>query len=428
MRTTENERLLRFDAIALTTIAILAGAGCANHQQAGPPPPYVKTAIARFGAIQPFEQLAGIIAPYENVAIQTTLTEPADSVFVQEGDHVARGQILAQLDTADLEAQLQADLALATGNHANTTHTVYQGSLAISQGVDNVRAAQASVQQAQANLERDQRDFSRDQALLTNGYVSQQLVQSQQTTVRDDEASLRSAQSALAIARSTVQANGSLGSSGMQASSVQQSAAQEQVALAQAQQIRVEISKATIVSPIDGVVVNRNLNPGEYPGTRQIFTLQQIATVFAVLHGSGSQVAEIATGARATISAADVANDPKLPGSVVGVLNQIVPGSTDFEVKVLMKNQRGALRPGMAVQGQVSLPVVRGIGIPTTAFTDDNHGTIDIVTADDTVKTIHVVEIADSGSTSIVSGVQSGTRVVSDGQTSVGDGEKVTVH
>jgi len=415
-------------AVWLAAGAALTAAGCAAHPQAAPPPPYVRTSVASVGVIHPAEQLAGIIAPYENVAIQTTLTEPADAVDVQEGDHVERGEVLARLDTADLEAQLQADLATANGNHANTARTVYQGSMAIAQGFDSVRAAEAGVAQAQANLDRDTRDAVRDQSLLANGYISQQQAQAQDTAVRDDQAGLRSAQSALANARSTVAANGSLGSSGMAASSVQQSAAQEQVALAQAQQIRVAIAKATIVSPIDGVVVNRNLNAGEYPGTRQIFTIQQVAPVFAVLHGSGAQVAEIKPGATANIVSADVGADPRTEGSVVGVLNQIVPGSTDFEVKVLIKNTAGSLRPGMAVQGQVSLPAVRGIRIPTTAFTDDNHATIDIVTTDDTIKTIHVVEIANSGSASIVSGVQSGTRVVSDGQTSVGDGEKVSVH
>ena len=428
MHMTAAKRTGLLAAACLVAVAAETAAGCAAHPQAVAPAPYVRTAVAAVGVIRPAEQLAGIIAPYENVALQTTLSEPADVVYVQEGDRVRRGEILARLDTADLQAQLQADLATANGNRANTERTVYQGSMAIAQGFDSVRAAQAGVAQAQANLDRDTRDYVRDQSLLANGYISQQQAQAQQTAVSDDQAGLRSAQSALANARSTVAANGSLGSSGLQASSVQQSAAQEQVALAQAQQIRVEIAKAAIVSPIDGVVVNRNLNAGEYPGTRQIFTIQQVAPVFAVLHGSGAQVAEIAPGASATIVSADTAADSRTAGSVVGVLNQIVPGSTDFEVKVLVTNAAGSLRPGMAVQGLVSLPPVRGVRIPTTAFTDDNHATIDVVTPDDTIKTIHVVEIANSGATSVVTGVEGGTRVVSDGQTSVGDGEKVSVH
>ncbi len=412
---------------AFTTTAIILTSACADHTQTAPRAPFVSTSVATTGVIHPSERLAGIIAPFENVAIQTTLSEPADTVDVQEGQVVRRGQQLAQLDTADLQAQLEADLATANGNQANTSHTTYQGSLNIAQGVDTYRAALAGVQQAQANLERDERDLARDRSLLAEGYISQQQVQAQEATVRDDQANLQSVQSTLATARSTVQVNGTLGSSGLQSSSVQQSAAQEQVALAQARQVRVQISKATIVSPVDGVVVNRNLNPGEYPGNRQIFTVQQVDPIFAILRGSGSQVAQIASGTNAGIEVADLGDPPTFNGKVVGVLNQIVPGSTDFEVKVLLQNRGQKLRPGMAVQGRVALPAIRGIRIPLTAFTDDNHDTVDIVTTEDKVKTVHVTEIGNDGASSIVSGIASGTRVVSDGQTSVGDGEKVSI-
>ena len=80
---------------------------------------------------------------------------------------------------------------------------------------------------------------------------------------------------------------------GLQSSAVQQSAAQEQVAISQADQVRVQIAKAAIVSPINGVVVNRNINPGEYPGNREIFTLQQVDPIYAVLHASSEEIARI---------------------------------------------------------------------------------------------------------------------------------------
>jgi hypothetical protein len=44
---------------------------------------------------------------------------------------------------------------------------------------------------------------------------------------------------------------------------------------------------------------------------------------------------------------------------------------------------------------------------------------------DSTVKTAHVVEVGDDGKTAVVTGIAAGTRVVNDGQTGVGDGEKV---
>ncbi len=388
--------------------------------------PYVETTVASAGAIVPGEDLAGVVAPYQNVAISSTLTEPADTVNVQEGDVVHRGEVLAQLDTADLQAALQSDLAQAQSDKAATTHNRFAGTLSISQGVDSLQSAETAVRQAQANLARDETDLRRYQQLLKNGYIAEQQEAQQQTTVNDDAQTIRADIAAVAAARSNVVANGSsLSAPGLQSSTVQSSQATEQVALANANQERVQIAKATIVSPIDGVVVNRNLNPGEYPGTRQLFTLQQVNPIFAILRGSGAQIAEISTGAPATIVSTDAKRAARR-GVVAGILNQIVPGSTDFQVKVVLPNPNGSLRPGMAVSGSVRLPGVHGIRIPETAFTDDNHDAI-MAVQNGTVKTLHVAEIAGDGVTSIVTGVDAGTRVVSNGQTSVGDGEKVAV-
>jgi hypothetical protein len=50
-----------------------------------------------------------------------------------------------------------------------------------------------------------------------------------------------------------------------------------------------------------------------------------------------------------------------------------------------------------------------------------------IVAADGTVSTARVSEVSDDGRNAVVAGLAVGTRVISDGQTSVGDGEKVAV-
>ncbi len=407
--------------------AILAAAGCGRHQSAGPVRlPYVQTSIASYGMIEPAQHLAGIVAPYQNVAIQSTLAEPADAVYVREGDSVRAGQVLAQLDTSDLAAQLQSDLATANSNRASTTHTVYQGSLSIAQGIDTLHTDEAAVRQAQQTLTNDQANLTRDQDLLSKGYVSKQAVDTQSTLVRNDQQTLNSVNANLAGAKSNVQANGTLSGQGLQAAAVQQSQAQEQVALAQARQVRVQIGKATLVSPIDGVVVNRNLNPGEYPGNRELFTLQQVNPIYVVFHASSEQIARIENNAIAGVTAPYTAGNVRFTGRVVGVLNEINPGSTDFQVKVQLQNPLQRLRPGMVVQGNIATTPVRGVRVPATAFTDDNHDALMMVRADNSVRTVQVSELGSDGVTSVVTGITSGARVVSNGQSSVGDGEKVS--
>src|ERR1700685_407384 len=88
-------------ANAMTALALLlvAQSGCAPKQTAPPPPaPRVATSGAACGTIHPAENLAGIIAPFQNVAIQSSLTEPADQVNVQEGDRVYKAEVMSQRD------------------------------------------------------------------------------------------------------------------------------------------------------------------------------------------------------------------------------------------------------------------------------------------------------------------------------------------
>lgn len=377
---------------------LAALAACGHPASKAEPPPYVATAVASYGTIRPASQLAGIIAPYENVAVQTTLVEPADAVYAQEGDRVYRGEVLARLDTADLQAQLNSDVA-------NERHTYAQGDLTISQGSDTLR-------QAENTLRTDQVNLQRDEALLHHGYIAQQAFDAQLETVHNDEQTV-------AADQATVQQNGSLtGTSGLAATAVAQ-------AQAQAEQVRVQIAKATIVSPIDGVVVNRNLNPGEYPGNRQIFTLQQVDPIYAVVHGSGAEIAAIAKDSPATVTLSDL--NERVSGSVVGVLNQIVPGSTDFMVKILLQNSLHKIRPGMAVEASVVLPALQGVRVPLTAFTDENHSQLMIVSPQDRAQVRQVREIGDDGTTAVVTGLTPGTRVVTNGMASVGNGEKVSL-
>jgi multidrug efflux pump subunit AcrA (membrane-fusion protein) len=242
-------------------LVILAGCG-RNAKQAASPPAPVHVVAAADRTVNPQLKLAGIIAPLQNVGLSTSLQEPTDVVYVNEGDVVHRGQVLAQLNTADLSASLvQAQ--------AHLEQMQYQGTMALRQGNDQVRSAQAALDLAQSNL-------TRDEQLLAQGYISVQTVDTQRTNVAQ-------AQAALNQAVANAQANGTQ-TRGLQHANVDQAAAA-------VDQIQAEIARASITSPIDGVVVNRNLNPGEYPGTRQIFTLQEVSVVYAELNAYGTQVA-----------------------------------------------------------------------------------------------------------------------------------------
>jgi len=259
--------------------------------------------------------------------------------------------------------------------------------------------------------------------LLRQGYIPQQQYDQQATTVRNDQLAVSAAQVTLQNDIQQVAANGTT-SSGLQGSMVAAAQAATQISQAQADQIRVAISKATIVSPLDGYVVNRNLNPGEFPGARQIFTLQETARVFAVLNGSAAQIVGMQQGSTATVTSSSIPGK-QFTGTVDGILNALNPGSTNFVVKVTLANSAGTLRPGMAVSASARLPSTRGLMVPDTAFLDTTNATIQVVGNGGTVQTVKVTMLADDGKNAIVTGLAPGAPVVINGQSGLTDGQTV---
>jgi len=386
------------------------------------PTAQVPVAVAENGEVSPSSTLGGIIVPYQNVQIQSNLTEPVDAVYVNEGDHVKAGQLLARLDTRDLEASLRSDLGTAASDAAKATQTYDQADLTIVQNNNTVSSARSALRSAQSTLATSRLNLQRDAELLTNGYISQQTYDAQNVVVRTDVSQLKTAQVNLQNDLKQVQANGTT-TSGLQGATVAAARADEQTALGEADNVRASIAKAAIVSPIDGIVVNRNLNPGEYPGSRQIFTLQETDKVYAILNGAGSQVIGVRTGAGTEIMSTDHAN-LKASGSVVGVLDEVTPGSTNFVVKVLVPNGGGEFHSGMVVSGRVTRPSTTGVRIPLTAFLDTTDSTVQIISKG-LVKTANVTMLATDSKNAIVTGLRAGDQVISNGQLGLSDGQNV---
>jgi len=434
-------------AAALALVAVIAtAAGCAHRAsergraRLASAPNAIPTAAARAATIHGSASISGVIAPLQNVAITSQLAEPADAVNVNEGDRVRAGQVIAVLDTADLRAQLAqaqatvvTDMRNAASADAKVTQARYTQQLNIGQSGDQVRSAAAALAQSQQTYRNDDLTLQRDRALLANGYIAQSQFDQQNTQVANDRAAVRSATAALESARTSQQVNGTQ-TAGLQAADVASAAADAASAhatvgqaQAQVRQLEAQIAKATIASPVDGVVVNRNMNPGEYPGSRTIFTIQQLSHVYAELNASSSDTFAIPVGAPVTVTVSGTGGRA-YNGTVVAVLGQVTPGSTDFTVKVLIANADGKLQSGLPVTATASLPPVRGIGIPTAAFLDETHTSVMI--ADDELvdivaKTAHVHEVASDGTTSIVTGLKPGTTVVANGQLGISDGQSI---
>lgn len=432
---------LRGLAIASTLICLCSCSHTRGHRtrpQATAAP--VPVTQAKVTSVQSHVTISGIIAPLQNVAITSALSEPVDTVNVLQGTHVDAGQVLAVLNTADLRAQLaqaqgtlESAIATAASDDQKISVSRYTAHLNISAADGGAAIAQSSLQQVQKTLQNDQLNLTRDRQLVAQGYIPQQTYDLQQTTVTNDQAAVRSAQASLVTAQTSSSVNGS-NQQGLQASTIadvsnaaKAAHAQVDIARGQVAQYQAQIAKATIVSPVSGVVVNRNVNPGEYPGSRTLFTVQKLDHVYANLNASSADTFAIPKGASATLSVSG-AGSKTYSSSVYAVLGQVSPGSTDFTVQIIVANPDGRLQAGLPVSATIALPRVKGIGIPTTAFLDDSHTSIMTVEddgEDTTARLTTVAEHATDGKTSIVTGIPAGTSLVTNGQLGITDGQSI---
>ena len=405
-----NRAFHAFSACAL--LAATAAAGCARHANAADPSPAPspRTFAAVQGRLSPSLTLSGLIAPLQNVAISSTLQEPADSVYVHEGDRVRAGQVIAQLDVADLQANYISARRNAQDAHSRIAQTRDQGTLNIEQAKSQLVTAQAQLAQAQQKLSLSTVTMQRDQQLYSQGFLSHQVLDADTTQYETDRKSVDSAQASLQNAQETVRVNGD-SSGGLQRENVASAEAAAASAGAQADQIAVQIKKATITSPVDGIVINRNINPGQYPGNSQIFTIQQIDQVYAMLNASSDQVFLLRTGAPADVSVGTL-HTAHVRGVVEAVLGQAQPGGTNFIVKVRIPNTGGRLQSGMVASASIALPAVSGTMIPTTAFIDAAHDAVRTASPDGTIRVVTVRDVAEDGVHSIVQGLPPRTRVV----------------
>ena len=196
---------------AAIAVAALVGAWYAYKAFSGDPAVAYATQDARRGALTVIVSATGNLQPTNEVEVGSEQSGIVIEVGVDNNDRVVRGQAIARLDTARLRDAL-------TQNEA-----------AVASAVALVAQAQASEAQAHANLARLEEVYR-----LSGGKVpSRTELDTGRAEARRNAAAVRSAQAQVTQAR------------------------------AQLATARTNLSKATIYSPVTGVVLSRKIDPGQ---------------------------------------------------------------------------------------------------------------------------------------------------------------------
>lgn len=270
-------------------------------------------AAARFNRGPELIAGPGRVEPYsEDIKIGSELSGRLKSVYVEEGDAIRRGHVLAELENADYRAQVESAQANVIAKEATLRKVI--------NGARHQERAEAwsSVSEAKAVMEDAQSELHRRQELFSAGVVSREEL----------ERYTREADVAKAKYDAAVQQHALVDD---HAREEDQSFAEADLKLAQGQldEAEARYQKTFIRSPIDGTVLRKHHRSGESVSNSStvpdpVLTIGDRKTLRVRVDVDETDVSKVRTGQKAYVTA-DAFGTQKFWGHVVRVGQQLGP-------------------------------------------------------------------------------------------------------
>ena len=368
----------------------------------------VETASVEKQTLERTVTAEAILFPLQQSALVPKVSAPVKAFYVKRGSRVRKGQLLAVLENRDLAAAAQENKGAY-----NQAEAAYETTTAASLP-EEIQKAKLDADVAKETLDATQKVYDSRQELYKQGALPRKDL---------DQASVNlvQARSQYDIAEKHLN---SLMAVGKQ-QELKSAAGQLESAKGKYLGAQAQLSYSEIRSPIDGVVTDRPLYPGEMAAVgTPLITVMDISQVIPQ-----DQAALLKIGDKATITV--TGTDKPVAAKVTVVSPALDPNSTTVEVWIQAKNPGQQMRPGASVQvSMLSHTVPDALVVPASAIlTAPDGGTSVMVVGSDNrahqkaVKTgiKHVDDIQ------IVEGVAEGEEVVASGAYGLPDNTKVTV-
>jgi multidrug efflux system membrane fusion protein len=311
----------------------------------------------------------GTVTSLDTVTVQTQINGQFTEVGFKEGQVVKKGDFLAQIDPRPYQAALEQA----------------QGTLAHDQGL---------LAQAQA-------DLKRFVTLGRQDSIAQQQLEDQRYLVQQDTGTVQTDQGTVDNAK-------------------------------------LNLAYCHIVSPIDGQVGLRQVDPGNYIQTSSttgivvITQMQPMSVIFSVPQEEVPQIIQrMHSGATLSVQAYDQANVKLLATGQLATLDNLIDTTTGtLKARAMFANPDETLYPNEFVNARLLVDTMKDVvRVPVPAVQRGAPGTyVYVINANDTVS-VRVVKVGptDGGYEAVLSGLQPGEKVVTDGTDRLSDGVKVTV-
>lgn len=415
---TQRHISLRWPVLAVTALSlVLTVSGCkkaaSDEESAEGAAVSVQAEHPAVGPISEEIPADAILAPLAQAAIAPRINAPIRAEYVQRGTHVRKGQLLVTLEDRDLQGSaLDSKGAVTSAQAAYTTAT--QATIP-----EDIQKAKLDVDQARANLEVANRTAEERKHLLAQGAIAGRDVDTAVAAAVQAQDTYDNALKHLQSVENTTRKTNA------QAAEGQLTSAQGRLINAEAQ-----ISYANLRSPIDGVVTDRPLFPGETASAGSpVITVMDSSSLLAKLHIAQSAAQKLKLGGAADLFIPGL-DDPQ--AATVSLISPALdPGSTTVEVWLKLPNPGGKFKVGTPVHAVLhGYTVPNAVLLPPSAIlpSEDGGTNVLVVQTDGTAKKRSVkLGLRTSDKVQILSGVSPADLVITEGGYGLDDGSKVKV-
>jgi HlyD family secretion protein len=339
-------------------------AGCSRQAKEAEPVVTVQSAAVRQATLLHTIQSEAILFAIHQAALTPKVSAPIRTFYVNRGNHVKAGQLLAVLENRDLSASAEESKGAYEQAQASYTTTTAANL------PEEVRKAQLEEQNAQANLAAEEKVYDSRQKLFQEGALPRKELD--QSLV-----ALTEARSQYAIAKQHLDGLQRIGRS----QEIKSAQGQLQAARGHYLGAAAQLSYSEIRSPIAGVVTDRPLYPGEMAAAGMpILTIMDTSRVIAKAHIPQPDAALLKLGDAASLLAPGEAE--AMPGKVTVISPALDPNSTTVEVWVQAKNPQERLKPGTTVKVSIVAQVIpNALAIPQQALLTDPDGGTSVMVA-----------------------------------------------